>query len=216
MIKHFLIFILLSLLPISASAMDFFVSWQADAYTPYFYQGKVLPTNNSNIITSFELLENGRPINLSQRQVRWYLDNELSQSGVGLKTIIFKINSLRRDSHQLRIVLPQYNNGNDLEKIFSIPIVSPEAIIDAPYVNGLLAGNTNLLRGLFYFFNIDSIKELVIDWFVNNRSVSPSSLGEDILGLPISEFGGGIFNIGLGAKNKNNELEFASEKINLR
>ena len=68
------------------------VSWQADSYVPSWYQGKIFPTNGSKIGVNFELLENGKIVNLSKIKVRWYINDKLirnESNGLGIKSLSF-------------------------------------------------------------------------------------------------------------------------------
>ena len=198
------------------AATEFLTSWRADSYVPYFYQGKVLPSPNSNITISFEVLSNGRPLDISSRTVRWYLDNQLYQSGIGLKTISFKTDTIKQTDYQVKISLPKSSNGKDLEEFLIIPLASPEAVIDAPYSNNLVNEGINLLRGLLYFFNTRDLKDIILTWTANGQKTSASVGAPDILELKVpASASGNSINIGLTAKNTKNELEFADASVNM-
>ena len=47
-----------------AASPQFLVSWQVENYAPAWYQGKIFPVKDTPIVVSFELIENGRLVNL--------------------------------------------------------------------------------------------------------------------------------------------------------
>ena len=198
------------------AATEFLTSWKADSYVPYFYQGKTLPSPHSNVTVSFEILSSGRPLDIANRTVRWYLDNQLYQSGIGLKTISFKTNAIKQTDYQLKISLPKFSNGKDLEEFLVIPLTSPEAVIDAPYSNNLVSEGINLLRGLLYFFNTRDLTDITLTWTANGQKTSASVETPDILELRVpANISGNLINVGLMAKNTKNELEFADALVSL-
>src|SRR3989344_3790882 len=157
-----------------------FISWQANSYTPYFYQGKVLPTNNSEVVASFELLSDSGKVNdISRKNIRWYLDNQLYQSVTGLKTISFTVGQFKRDDYQLKISV----DGVDYPAI--IPVASPEVVIDNPYFNNSVKPGINLFRSLYYFFNIKNVRELSHTWTANSIATQSRAENPDILELEI-------------------------------
>ncbi len=187
-----------------------FISWQANSYVPYFYQGKVLPTNNSEVTTSFELLSDGKVSDISRKNIRWYLDNQLYKSGVGLKNISFIVDQFKRDDYQLKVSV----DGVDYPAV--IPVASPEVVIDNPYYNNSVKPGINLFRALYYFFNIKNVRELSHVWSANSITTESRANNPDILELevPVAAVGSEI-NLNLSVKNKKNNFEFADDKINL-
>lgn len=187
-----------------------FISWQANSYTPYFYQGKVLPTNNSEVAASFELLSDGKVSDISRKNIRWYLDNQLYKSGTGLKTISFVVDQFKRDDYLVKISV----DGVDYPAV--IPVASPEVVIDNPYYNNSVRPGTNLFRALYYFFNIKNIRELAHTWTANGIATQSRVNNPDILELEIpAQAVGSEINLNLSVKNKKNNFEFADDRINL-
>ena len=56
---------------------EFMTSWQTKTYAPAWYEGKVFPTYQSFVMVGFELVENGKIVDLSRTVVRWYVDGKL-------------------------------------------------------------------------------------------------------------------------------------------
>jgi hypothetical protein len=75
----------------------------------------------------------------------------------------------------LRVELPNYQNQS-LIKTVTIPIVTPEAIIEAPFFNNEFSWSPITLFARGYFFNTQSFSELLPSWLING--VTPESSGD--------------------------------------
>lgn len=199
------------------AADDFFTSWKASSYTPYFYQGKVLPGVNADVIVNFELIHNGQPVDLTNKLVRWYVDSNLVKSGLNLKNFVFHTNALKGGDYQIKISLPKYNQGNDLDYFFTIPAATPEVIIDSPYYNNRITTGTSFFRALMYFFDFNKLSDSALTWSVNGSTATTDPNQPDVFGLKVSNLGlGEVINLNLTAKNQKNNFEFAKTAINLK
>ncbi len=203
----------------SAASPQFLVSWQADSYAPSWYQGKIFPTNGSKIDVNFELLENGKIINLSKTKVRWYINDNLvknEKNGLGIKSLSFITGDYPGQETEIRITLPDYKGG-PLDEIIKIPIVSPETIISSPYSdNQVYIGGSSFLAHPF-FFNIKKLNELSFEWSVDGR-LAKEGERMDKLDLNIDPFtpSGWEINVQATIKNLLNQMEFAGKNIKLR
>ena len=201
------------------TAPQFLVSWQADSYVPSWYQGKIFPTNGSKIGVNFELLENGKIVNLSKIKVRWYINDKLirnESNGLGIKSLSFTTSDYPGYETEVRITLPDYK-GNVLDEIIRIPVVSAEATIDSPYSdNQVYIGGSSFLAHPF-FFNIKKLNELSFEWFVDGR-LAKEGERMDKLDLNIDPFtpSGWEINVQPIIKNLLNQMEFAGKNIKLR
>lgn len=195
-----------------ATGEEFFITWKADSYAPYFYKGKILPTNNTNVTVFFELLVGAVVSDLSSTNISWYLDNIFYQSGLGLKTISFKVDPLKREDYLVKISLRKGAKGEILEKTIIIPIVEPETVIDAPYPNKTIPVGVNLLRGLLYFFNIRGVEDVDLEWLIDNQLATEGVKG-DILKLSTPTLGSRLSTIKFSAKNKYSDLESATRVV---
>lgn len=217
--KRFLLFVGISLTlggyqsTLAAPPPQFFVSWQARTYAPPTYTGKILPTAGAPVTVTFELLEDGKPRDLSRQLVRWYANGNLHQSGTGLQAVTVLLPPLQRDDLAVRIVLPRYRGGADLEETIIVPVTVPEAVIDAPYQERVLKmTGANVLRGLFYFFNISSPRQLSIRWTANSRVVAADP--PDILRFTLPAAARRVpIHLNLSVKNSNLDLEFAENTL---
>ena len=150
------------------------ITWKANNYTPAFYLGKSLPTAKTKIDVALQLLDNKKLIDLSKNDIRWYVNNKLEDSGLGLFNFSFTAPYLGEQSVLLRVVVLNYK-GEEWNQFLTIPIVRPEAIIDT--------ADSAQLKPLPYFFNIPSDNKLKVDWgedgkYITLRIQNPTNLLE--------------------------------------
>ncbi|MBI3589248.1 MAG: hypothetical protein HY093_02440 [Candidatus Liptonbacteria bacterium] len=193
------------------SSPQFLVSWRAQTYVPADFKGKVMPTSGSPVEVGFEMISQGRLVNLSQNEIYWYLDDDFVKGGVGLQGIVFR--PLGVGQHNLRIKLPDYQ-GQSLTKNVVIPTVKPEAVIVAPFPQGKFTNPKIRLKGEAYFFNVDSLGALSLNWAVNGQGAKNSgdnSFLDISLGSPL---GSGLpLNVSLNVRNPRSLLEMAGEEV---
>jgi len=215
----FLCFLVFSFDLTSAALPQFLVSWRTDSYIPNWYQGKIFPTNGSKIDINFELLENGKIVNLSKTKIRWYINDKLvknEKNGLGIKFLSFVANDYPGQETEIRIALPDYKGG-PLDEIIKIPIVSPEAVIDSPYPDNQVYIGGSSFTAYPFFFNIKKPDELSFEWFVDGRPVKEGERA-DKLDLNIDPLTPSGWEIGVRATIKNllNQMEFSVKNIKLR
>ncbi len=207
------------LLAIGVSAQtspQFLVSWKAYNYTPNFYQGKSFPIYSTPTEISFELLENNKLVNLSNYEIRWYLNNTLFIKGKGLQTISFVPKNQASTNIVIRIAVVNYK-GEELNKLIYIPVKNSELILDSPYLTNIVeVGKTYQFKALPFFFNADNANNLFFDWTVNDQPVI-SDENPDVLNLTISTStpSGMEININATVKNTLSVLELATKNLKL-
>ncbi|MEK9180480.1 MAG: hypothetical protein AAB897_03650 [Patescibacteria group bacterium] len=192
------------------------ITWHAESYAPPGFGGKILPTAGSPITASFEVIGGGKPANVSAQTVYWYLNNELISNKAGTKTVKFNAPSRTSALLDLRIELPTYPGGL-LLRTARIPVVSPEAVIEAPYPDKAFSGAQIKATGRPYFFNIQNISELNFSWSVDGQT--PGSLErpqELIVNLDPSSPMGTAVNLALTILNAKNQAESGSGFLILR
>lgn len=194
---------------------QFLITWRAESYAPPQFEGKILPTANSPITASFELFDGGGLVDLSKQTIHWYINNRLVGGGRGVQTIKFIAPSDAPDILGLRIQIPEFPGGF-LLKVAQIPIVRPEAVIEAPYPDGQFSNVPLTVKGTPYFFNVKDPTFLSFVWSVNREtpqtSESPSELVVDLNPDAVS---GSSLNIGLTIQNPANRLDSSSSNITL-
>lgn len=191
------------------SIPEFMITWKADSYTPSDYQGKILPSPGSAINLSLELINNKQLVNLSDYEIRWFINNKLQAKNWGLKNLTYKIDELEREDQNILIKIMNYQ-GKDLEKLITIPLVMPEVII-RPI-------NIGLFKALPFFFNVTSPNQLSFNWLINNQA--PDKDGEDPNLLKLSNIQEAPpdfpTNIVINIANTLNKLENAKGILNFK
>ena len=153
-------------------APEFILTWKAANYAPSGYQGRVFPTSDTKVDAALELIDGGKLANLSGAEIRWYVNNNLQKSGAGLKTFTFNADGTRGDQ-TLRVSINDYR-GLTLEKTITIPLASPELVID---------GGPNAFRALPYFFNFGDVRKANFTWSANGAEVAGDPNNPDVLFL---------------------------------
>lgn len=202
------------------TAPQFLVSWQANSYVPSWYAGKIFPTKDTAVEISFELLDDGKPANLSKIAIRWYINDKLVKNesdGLGIKYLKFIANDYPGQDTEIRISIPSYKNFGPLDEIITIPIVKPQAVIVASYPNKEIIAGKSVFEAIPFFFSVKDSKKIFYRWFVDNREVS--DLGDNFkvldLNIPSEAPKGTIINVKAMIKNLFKDLEFASANLNV-
>ena len=158
--RMFIIAILMGLISTAsltkaAPANELVITWKADGYIPSSYSGKALPIHGTTVFFAIELVANNKLADLSNKEIRWYVDDNLLRSGTGLTNFAYTVPPFNGDSIAIRVVLIDGKLGN-INQFINLPIGKPEAVIDAAQLPQL--------KPLFYFFNISSPEQLTISW----------------------------------------------------
>lgn len=199
------------------SAPEFLVSWRAKTFVPPDYQGKIFPIKNSEVEMAFDVLDGNKLANLNANKINWYLDGNLIKSGIGLKSIKFTVTQENNNDQLVRIAVYNYKN-KDLETYVSLPVVSPEAVIDyhSPFANEIKTGQYDF-RALPYFFNVSDFNNLIFKWSVNGQKPENASDKTNTIILNLSSEGlpaAASINLSVIIQNIKNELERATKAIN--
>jgi hypothetical protein len=203
------------------TSIQFLTSWQAQSYAPSWYQGKILPVKGTPTEISFELIDNGKIADLSKTKVRWYVNDKLvknEEDGLGIKSLSIVIPDYAAQETEIKVAVVNYLGGETFYKTVKIPVVAPEAVIDAPYSNGEISAGSSVFKAVPFFFNINSLNELSVEWSTSEQktegdSVSPWSLNLNIEPKMPSD---SEINLSLSIKNILEKLEFAAKSIKLR
>mgnify|MGYP001565594982 CR=1 FL=1 len=195
------------------------ISWQAQNFAPLGFLGKNLPIIYTPVVVGLEMIEKNQIINLKNYEIRWYVDGKFEDSGKGLTTMRFLGGKPGgTDEHFIRAEIMDYKGAN-LAKTINVPLVSPQIVIFSPYQGyqvPVLKPGTNVLKALPYFFNVEKIGELTINWEAGGVKTEGGAANQDILNLTIPETAPDNFvlPVKVGAINKNQPLERASQNIN--
>ena len=183
---------------------EIWATWKASSYVPADFPGKAMPSEGTLVTTSFEVVDNGKFVNLAGYEIYWYLNDELIKTGLGEQQVSFRVPT--RGNHQIRIQVNDYNGAN-LVKTIEIPAIRPEAVIVAPYARDSFSGSRIQVKAVPYFFNTAKPEKLNFSWKVNGQKPATT---ENISFLDISLGGettdGYEININLSISNPNNLL----------
>ncbi len=195
---------------------QFLITWQAtNSYAPAGYAGKILPNKESQIMASIEIiLPNGQPANLSGQTIYWYQNDNLLGGGIGIQRIQFRPYGQAPNVISLRVDIPDYPGG-DIGHEINIPIVQPEAVIEAPFPNGNFSATQITVNALPYFFATTSTDPLSFSWTANGQAVTsaenPTSLQ---ISLPQSTPAGYALPVTLTIQDTN-DANIANGNVNL-
>ena len=200
------------------TAPQFLISWQANSTAPSWYQGKIFPIKDSQVDIGFELIDNGKPADLSKTAIRWYINDKLvknEKDGLGIKYLKFIVADYPGQKTEIRIAIPSYKNFDPLDKIIAVPVVQPEAVISAIYPNKEITAGKSEFEAIPFFFSAQNSNQISYRWFVDNREVS--DLGENFnvldLNIPLEAPKGTVISIKTTIKNLFKDMEFASKSI---
>lgn len=201
----------------TTSAPQFMVSWQSNSYAPSWYRGKIFPTTGSRVTVKFELVDNGKIADLSKTPVRWYVNNDLKlneTNGLGIKSYSYVTGDYVGNDINVRISIPNYN-GNALDDVVTIPIAIPEVVINAPFADKIIAPGKINLEAIPFFFNINSISDLLFNWNANGQPTGETSNPLLNLNIDPATPQGTIIGLNIVVKNIANELESAAKNLQL-
>lgn len=192
---------------------EILLTWQAKNYTPPWYAGRSLPIRKTPITAAVEVIDGGRPADLSKLEIRWFVDNRIYKSGIGAKAFPFGTSGLQTGERALKVIIAGYKGGN-LEKTAVIPLANQEAVIDSPYPGRTISRGTNAFRALPFFFNISGLQDLSFNWSANGGAANAGASESISLDVSAGEPGASV-KLDVRAANRNDQVEFADNSINL-
>jgi len=199
---------------------QFLISWKAQNYVPDWYSGKIFPTAGTQMEVNFELINNGKPADLSSAKVRWYINDKLvknEDNGLGIKKINFFAPNYFGQTMQVRIAIVDFLGGGFMDKMIDIPVVRPEAVIDAPYKNNEIKTGKFAFNVLPFFFNTNNKDYFSVQWSVLGQEPESQKGDPFTLDLNIDPQApiGSRVNLSVAMNNITKILESASQTINL-
>ncbi len=195
----------------AASTPEVFITWRTRTFVPNGYQGKALPTANSLIDASLEVLDQGQSVDLSKQTIYWYTDNHQVLSATNKQIMSLRAPDYAFNPIALRVEIPTYQGGGLIKQV-TIPVIYPEVIIQGPNV---VSNSSTTLRGLPYFFNTDFIENLLFTWTVNGETASGAGGTPDILNAVIQGPSGSSVNVELRVNNPLRPLEAVQKLFTL-
>lgn len=194
----------------TAAEPQLFITWQAASFVPADYEGKVLPTNRTKISAAVELIDRGRVIDLRNQVIYWYVNDQLFDNKVGRQTLEFLAPAIGQNSIDLRVELPNIPGSEPVLKTIEIPVVSPQAVIQAPYPENKFYSSPIELKALPYFFNVVSADRLSYAWNINGETPK-NALNPDTLTVNLNADAASqsVLNISLDVSNPSARSEHA-------
>ncbi len=205
------ILFILGVVSVSAdeSGAEMLFSWHAYSYTPSGFDGRALPITGTLIEAGFDLVQGGKLVNLKDQIIYWYWNDSPIGGGKGVQKISFR--PTQEGVQKLTVKLPGYNNGG-IVRNFKIPVVTPEAVIEAPFQKGNFSSLNLKVQGRPYFFNVLKSDALQFLWDVNGQKPSNTE-NSDVLNINLDQSvsSGSQFQINLSISNPRTFLETDSE-----
>lgn len=224
-----IILVTASLLVVSAKSAfaadpQFMVSWKTNSIVPSWYEGKSFPTKGSRVTVSFELISQnsadfGKLVDVSGSQVKWYLNGRFYTQQTGLKSLTFTNNLFPGSSINIGISVEVTNPSDGttifMDKSASIPVISPEMIINNNIFDKTISSNSTLnLTAAPFFFNVVSLNNVSAVWDVAGQQSDKNSDNPFSLALKLGQnVPSGPLDINITAQNIYNALENAVSSI---
>lgn len=183
-----------NLLAPKKAANDFILSWSADSYVPADYEGKALPTRNSQIRVAAEPAKK-LPLDPDKLYYNWSLDDDYAgyASGLGKSVLRFQVTKWTGDTH---IITLQVKDANDIlldTSVLSITIVDPQLLLtkqneDYALQNSLSTGTGQEIKffAVPLFFHIRTLADIDWQWsFAGQNLTNPDDKNPNLLDLKI-------------------------------
>lgn len=201
-----------------------YLTWESDGMIPIEYQGKALPARFAVIKVSVQPLiysaKNGNYLNSDQWSYRWYVNDNLINEGVGLKSIRFRPKDFNKNSYNVKVSILTSASSQPVEKTITINLAQPAVFFrifgEKKIVQSQYSGSGSLLQleAVPFFFGGDDPKQLHYMWRINNERVSNLD-NERVLILPKAEEGEKSYSIQLTIEDLRDIIIRASANINI-
>lgn len=171
----------ISAVPTYAKSPQFVVSWKPAVYAPVWYEGKLLPVVDSSVRVSFEAIDQndpyaGKVIDISKREVRWYVGGNLVRKGIGLQTLTIQNKDYSGSPISLKIAF-DFSDNETGERYFaeyftSIPVVERKLLLVRRAMSNVLAPGAQATWYAVPLFFSSAPNASQIKWTVNGKPVS--------------------------------------------
>ena len=208
------------------------ILWNASTYTPPFYEGKALFTNQSEVrLSALPNITNSSGSRVSPENLvfRWYKGNTFiqSDSGFGKNTLTLKGGVLFK-SLDIKVEVATLDNSSKAENRIIIPSENPLVLIyeEHPLFGTLL--NKSLtdfvlkekeikLSAVPYFFDTSSKNSASLEyiWNQNLGPVSELEQPSEIVLRQTESSEAGTVNIGVRVSDKNNNFSKANKNVRI-
>ncbi len=177
--KHRDVFIILSLVfaglltfaafSSAEEGLQIISTWEAENLYPSDFRGKPLPSEESLVTVSAEILQNGKLIDASKAMLAWYVDGKFYKDGEGLKKIAFYASNKAGSPHYVKITA--HLDALSSSKLVEIPVYQKEVVIESSAGDVTPPNSAVTFTAVPYFFNALSLSDLQISWKIQNRDI---------------------------------------------
>lgn len=173
-----------SLAPAPSGNSDIILSWRSNALSPTGYEGRVASPVGGSVLFLADALVNGQSVNLRGYEVRWYVDGELYDSGMGMFSTVYVVPDYPNETIDVRVEIVDAPFAA-AEGSMTVPFADPQVVIEAPLGNRLRIGET-VYTATPYSFNAASADDLIYTWTVDGNypdiSENPRELRLEVQG----------------------------------
>lgn len=195
----------------------FLVSWKSSSFIPSTYEGRALPIKNSMVDIGFDLVDStGKFIDISKQKVQWNINHEVYQTGVGLKKIKLFISNSDQDVVEILIsnyTDSKYKTPSEISQFVTLSAFSPKAIIHTSDPYRALHAGENRIVAIPYFFNVNSINNLLFNWKIDGKKIN-NNLNLLSINIPENTVANNYSGVNLFVQNTNDAFEFAEKTFN--
>lgn len=195
----------------------FLISWQASDFVPSMYEGRILPIKNSLVEIGFDLIDsNGKFIDTSKQKIQWNINHEPYQTGVGLKKIKLFISNSDKDVIEILIsnyTDSKYKTSSEISQFITLSAFAPKAVIHTNDPYKAMHVGDNKIVGIPYFFNINSLNNLLFTWKVDGKKID-NTLDLLSVNIPENKIVNNYSGVDLLIQNSGDNFEFAKKIFN--
>ncbi len=164
----------------------FLVSWDAQTSAPADYEGKRFPSPDSIIRVTVELVgqnasDKGKLLDLSKKEIRWYINGQFASSGVGSK--IFYVQNKSTSDIDMEVSVQNFdsetNDPNFVSHRFTIPVLMPQVSMHKTAFDTALPP-AGPVWAIPLFFS-SPVYDLTYDWSLNGAHIGSDRILRDVL-----------------------------------
>ncbi len=202
------------------------LTYESITYTPPFYRGKSLSSNQSDLVfVAFPELydETGRKYNTSELQFQWLINDTVAGEGSGVgKNYLYYTNQIPPRDTSISVTVTAPNQKISATKSIEIIKVLPQVILyeNSPIYGLMLNKAINRpvqlqsdefsLVAFPYHFSVGypTVSNLKYSWLVNNKAASTQEIS-NIFNLRQESKGSGTAKIGIKIQNQSRFFQSA-------
>jgi hypothetical protein len=190
------------------------ITWHANNFYPSDYEGKPLATQNTSVSLSVAVVRNGKPLDLSQATITWYVDEKFLNEGKGLTRTTMSATKTYGDQHLVRV---RVLSGNDsYESSINLPIAKYQVVVPVPLPNQAASGGAEIsLQAVPYFFNANTLADILFSWQVNGENLSGNDSQLNLKTVSPQSEAERTVQINVLGQNQKNALEFSRYRTTL-